>query len=797
VQQEREILARLAQRLVFANTPGEVAHFARDAALSLFDFHAFFFDTFDESTQKYANVLAMDTVEDVLMTVTMESPAPSESVRQSMQGKPVLINREPAGSLEHFALFGSMRPSMSLMYVPVKREQRVVGILSVQSYTPHRYTDKDLMVLIQLADLCAVALEKSRFYAALEQSEERYRAVIESANDAIYTKDTERRYTSANPKTLEIFGLSADQLLGKREEELVEEKHAKSARQSDEHVLKTGESIEATERIRRSGRDYILHIVKAPQRNETGKVVGIIGIARDVTELMGAQEQLRRLSNAIEQATEAIVILNQQRIVEYVNPAFTEITGYAPAEVIGNNLDILWSGKHPIEFFEEMWRTAEAGETWSGSIMNRKKDGSLYEEETTLTPVRNAQGAIVNFVEVKRDVTRERELERQLLLAQKMEAIGTLAGGIAHDFNNLLTGVIGYAQLAREQLGENHPCAPDLDQILGGAERAASLTRQLLAFSRRQIIEPTAVNLNHVVNDLLKMLRRVIGESIEITVALAPTLKAIKVDPGQIEQVLMNLCVNARDAMPKGGVLKIETATVELGDEYRLTHPWIYPGEYTLLTVSDTGVGMTEAVRQRIFEPFFTTKEVGRGTGLGLAVVYGIVRQHDGFIHVYSEPGHGTAFKIYFPVREEEDITAIHRDVQLTVGGTETILIAEDEEPVRELMQRILQSFGYKILLAKDGEEAIQVLAEHKDDIDLAILDLVMPRIGGAAIYKSIRSVRRGLKVLFISGYASTSLEDTTVRISGMPFLSKPFTPTALIQRVRSVLDSPPPTDNS
>ena len=370
-----------------------------------------------------------------------------------------------------------------------------------------------------------------------------------------------------------------------------------------------------------------------------------------------------------------------------------------------------------------------------------------------------------------------------------MESVGTLAGGIAHDFNNALTGIIGYADLLRMRLGGDPLALADLDEISRAAERAATLTRQLLTFARRQVLEPVNLNLRDVVKDLMRFFVKVAGEQIEVKTSLAPDTPTIAADRGQIEQILMNLIVNARDAMAGGGQLLVETGEVFLEDDYIQEHQYMERGRYALLEVSDTGIGMDEATRERAFEPFFTTKGPDKGTGLGLSVVYGIVKQHKGSINLYSEPGKGSTFKIYIPAIEAAPEVRVAVKPEPIRGGSETILLAEDEEPIRALAERILKEIGYTVLSASNGEEAIEVFRRHKETISLAVLDVVMPRMSGKAAFETIHKLNPLLKVIFMSGYTANAIHQSFVLTTGLPYLSKPFGPSSLTRKVREVLD--------
>ncbi len=422
----------------------------------------------------------------------------------------------------------------------------------------------------------------------------------------------------------------------------------------------------------------------------------------------------------------------------------------------------------------------------------KRKDGSLLNVQLSGRAVRNAARQIEYYEAFVRDVTEQRRLQQQLVQAQKMEAVGRLAGGIAHDFNNLLTAILGSADLALDSLTAGVPEREEIEEIRKAALRAADLTRQLLAFSRQQVIAPTVLNPNDVVATVDKLLRRLLGEDVELRVVLASDLAAVKVDPSQLEQVVLNLAVNARDAMPNGGKLTIETQNVELNQEYVRGHLSAQPGSYVMLAVSDTGVGMDAATQARIFEPFFTTKEKGKGTGLGLATVYGIVKQSGGWIWVYSEPGHGTTFKVYFPrVAEVAAPAAPTPAPPASVRGSETVLLVEDEEMILKLVHKVLQANGYTVLVAASGGDAERVAGQHDGPIHLLMTDVVLPGLNGREVARRLEATRPGIRVLYLSGYTDDAIVHHGVLEPGVAFLQKPFSPTVLGRKVREVLDSP------
>ena len=476
-----------------------------------------------------------------------------------------------------------------------------------------------------------------------------------------------------------------------------------------------------------------------------------------------------------------------------VNAAVVRILGYdAAADVLGLHMarDVYADAAERQRLVERdsysarQYDNVEA--TW------KRRDGRLLTVQLSVRAVRDAAGRVEYYETFVRDVTDQRRLQQQVLQSQKLEAVGRLAGGIAHDFNNLLTVITSYSDLLLEDLSPGDPKRDDLEQVRKAADGAAALTRQLLAFSRQQVVEPRVVSLNTVVEGLQKILRRVIGEDVELTTTLAPDLGAVRADVGQLEQVLMNLAVNARDAMPTGGRLTIETANVEHDPDYARGHDAAAVRRFAMLAVSDTGCGMDDATKAKIFEPFFTTKEPGKGTGLGLATVYGIVQQAGGFIWVYSEPGHGTSFKIYLPQVDATAEVAAAATGARAPGGTETVLLVEDAAAVRAVTKQVLERHGYAVLEAPDGEAAVRLAQRHRGPIHLLLTDVVMPRVSGRELAEQLARVRPDTRVLYASGYTDDSVVRHGILESGTAYLQKPFSPESLARKVREVLDAPP-----
>ncbi len=523
------------------------------------------------------------------------------------------------------------------------------------------------------------------------------------------------------------------------------------------------------------------------------EILGCVVTLTDITERKRSEAALRLQSAALNAAANAIVITDRGGTIQWANPAFTNLTGYTPAEAIGRTpKDLVNSGVHDQAFYTHLWDTILAGGVWFGEVTNRHKDGSQYLEEMTITPVKDDHGEITHFVALKRDLTSERALQMEFRQAQKMEAVGRLAGGVAHDFNNLLTVILTSCSFIEEELREADPIREDIHTIREASQSAATLTRQLLAFSRRQVLQPQTLDLNALVGGMEKMLGRLLGEDIIIRFQAASDLGLVIADPGQLEQVVVNLAVNARDAMAQGGTLAIDTANVDVSEAFAREHGGTSAGKYARLTVADTGCGMDPDILARAFEPFFTTKEVGKGTGLGLSTVYGIVQQSGGLLAVSSEVGRGTTFSVYLPLEAagaQAWRPAAATAPASTAARGEAILLVEDNEPLRVLAARALRKLGYRVLEAGGLEEARRI-SETEKAIDLLLADVVMPGGSGHAVRVAVLGSHPGLKVLYMSGYTDDAIVQHHVLEPDVALLQKPFTPDSLGAKVREVLDA-------
>ncbi len=619
-----------------------------------------------------------------------------------------------------------------------------------------------------------------------------YRLLLGAVADIICSATPEGVIEYASPNVADVLGFSDRELLGRHFGELVHRKDLRLATEVFRRAVGAPDEIHAAQlRVgHRDGSHRWFEVRGRAVADDQGRVQRLVTVARDVTEERRRAEDHRLLATAVAEAAEAILVTDRRGAVEYVNPAFERITGYRAEEILGHNPRVLKSGKHPPEFYQELWATILDGRTWQGQFINRRKDGSLYHEQASIAPVHGARGEIVRFVAVKNDVTEQHRLEQQLQQASRLQAVGRLAGGIAHDFNNLLTTISGYSDLILTVLEPDHPCREDMLQIVKAADRASSLTRQLLAFSRQEVIDPRPVAPSVVIAELRPMLERLIGEDVELRVELDPDTGTVLADPSQLDQVVMNLAANARDAMPVGGTLTIAAGNVNLDAASADELDHLPPGDYVRVTVSDTGVGMSAEVRERIFEPFFTTKELHRGTGLGLATVYGVIKQNSGSVVCHSRLGEGASFVIHLPRLAVAAVSAAPPKPRAEPrSGHETILLVEDEAPVRRLVRRALERHGYRVEEAAGGEEAVRRVADEGLEFDLVVTDVVMPRLSGPEMVDLLRAGRPALKAVFMSGYAESAVVRRGVIPAGTAFLQKPFDSEELLAKVREVLD--------
>jgi len=626
--------------------------------------------------------------------------------------------------------------------------------------------------------------DRKKAEQAMSDSESRFKALHNATFGGIAIHD-KGKILDCNYGLSEITGYEVDELIGMNGLLLISES-------TRETVLKNIESgyEEPYEAIglRKNGEEYPLRLA-AKNIPYKGKDVRVVEF-RDITERKRAEEEHVLLMAAIEQAAEIIVITDAEGSIQYVNPAFERITGYTREEAENKGPRILLGGEQDNEFHTDMWNQLLRGEIWEGRFINRKKNGTFYTEEATISPVRDASGKVVNYVAIKADISEALVRDEQLHQAQKMESIGQLAGGVAHDFNNLLMGIMGYVELCRDELGPGHPISEWLEEISLAAHRSAAITRQLLTFARKQTITPKVIDLNSTISGMLKLLRRMIGENIDLIWIPSAIPWPVKMDPGQIDQILANLFVNARDAIDGVGKVTIETSNVTITSEEIKADEGVPPGKYVMITVADNGCGMDEHTLKNIFDPFFTTKEVGKGTGLGLSTLYGIIKQNNGFVNASSKAGEGTTFRVYLP-RFISAIEAISNGGLSSViaGGTETILLAEDEKSVREISRLFLERLGYTVLVAAKPDEALQKASEHKGTIHLLLSDVVMPGMSGPDLAEELAETHPETKHLFMSGYSANVIAEREARGEKVHFLAKPFTCENLAMKIREIMN--------
>lgn len=627
--------------------------------------------------------------------------------------------------------------------------------------------------------------ERKKAEQALVESEQKYRELVETTPDAIFINVKNEIIYANNACVNLLEGKTVNEFLGRSPLEFIHPAHHEKFNRVIQHILETQEKPPVTEVKMRSLHGHILSAELTASSFVHGNRPGIMVILRDITDRIQAQSDRQLLYTAIEQAAEAIVITDTAPVIQYVNPAFEKITGYNRDEALGRNPSILSSGEHSLEFYQNMWETITSGQTWEGQFINRRKDGSVYFEEVTISPILDDVGKITHYVGVKSDITQERELEEQFRQAQKMEAVGQLAGGVAHDFNNLLTIIGGYSDMLNSQLPQGGP-KEMLSSIIQASERAQALTRQLLAFSRKQTLSPEIVEPNNLIERYLKMLERLISEDISLQFEPGEGVKPIYIDAGQLEQVLMNLTVNARDAMPQGGKILIRSFMAGPANNLEMNQNG---QEYVGISVADSGVGMDEQIQARIFDPFFTTKEQGKGTGLGLSTVHGIVKQSGGDIQLKSRPGIGTTFTLYFPVTQKKP----KKSVQFQSEEPERslinakVLIVDDDPGILTFIERVLTAKQYSIVSHHSAEDAVASFQEEPEGFDLVLTDVVLTGKSGIELANICKNIRNDIPVIFMSGYPTDKLEEY-IQEKAVTMLTKPFQPAQLYSVIENEL---------
>lgn len=646
------------------------------------------------------------------------------------------------------------------------------------------------MILLAIEDIT----ERKRIESLLEASEEKYRELVQNVNSIILKMDPEGKVTFFNKFAQTFFDYTEKEILGRYVAGTIVPE-TDSAGLDLDFMIKDIEIHpdkyinNENENMRRNGERVWVAWTNKAIRDRNGKVIEILCIGNDITERRRMENELKeyeeRFRRLFETAKDGLLLIDKQtgNIVN-VNPAIMDMLGYCSEEFIGKKLKDIGLLKDLKDFKETILELIQAGFINYENVFAETKQGQLIDVDIHM--VDRARFIQCNV----RDITERKKLSAQLLQSQKMEAIGHLVGGIAHDFNNILSGIIAYQSLVDEKMKDDDPLRPYLNELNKLTEKAAILTRSLLAYSRKQVLEMKPADINKIVFGIQKILDRLIGEDIEFKVHIAAEELIANVDIGQIEQVLLNLATNARDAMPRGGVLSISTEHVQIDSSFIQANSYGEVGNYAVLSVTDTGVGIDEKTTEHIFEPFFTTKEVGKGTGLGLAMVYGIIKQHNGFINVYSRHGEGATFKIYLPLILTKEEIVEKAELAPVPYGKETILLAEDDIAFRKVSRIFLENYGYKVLEAIDGEDALSVFSENSAGIKLIVTDMIMPKMLGNEVYEKARMIRPDIKCLFISGYSNEIIKKIGILKEGVNFISKPFSPYNLLRKVREVLDA-------
>ena len=634
--------------------------------------------------------------------------------------------------------------------------------------------------------------ERKQAEQALANEQALLRSLVDNLPVAVYLKDLAGRKILANPVDLRNMGLTSEaQVLGKTDFDLFPPAEAATFYADDQLVVQTGQPVLNREEklTRRDGSVRCLLTSKVPVFDHAGAVTGLAGIGLDITERKRAEEQLNLQFSALTAAANAIVITDPTGKIEWVNPSFTRVTGYSAEEVIGRNPRVLKSGEHPPQFYADLWAAITTGQVWQGELMNKRKNGRLYTEEMTITPVRGTDGKITHFVAIKQDVTEERMLQNRMQQTQKLEAIGTLAGGIAHDFNNMLAAMFGYCYLLEQDTQGNRAAQESIAEIFKAANRAKELVQQILTFSRKREQKREVIQLEPIVKEAAKFLRASLPAQINIEKSFAADTPAVLADPTQVYQVAMNLATNALHAMEdRPGTLTVNLESFQPEEDFLHVHPECRPVPYARLTVADTGQGMDARTLERIFEPFFTTKPTGKGTGLGLAVVHGIVQAHEGFITVESQVGRGTTFRVYFPAQAADAAAIETTAAQLPRGQGQNLLLVDDEPALTRSLRQLLSRLNYQITTSNSPREAIVLFQQDPARFDLVITDLAMPEMNGLAVARQLHALRPDLPVLLTSGFTS-DLTPENLREAGIQeVVPKPVSLTLLAAVVQRAL---------
>ncbi len=632
--------------------------------------------------------------------------------------------------------------------------------------------------------------------------QQRLAGILRGTNSGTWEWNVQTGETVFNERWAEIIGYTLEELSPVSIETWKKNAHPDDLKVSNELLDKnfSGEldyyECEARMKHKDGSWVWVLDRGRVVSWTNDGKPLMMMGTHQDISSRMQAEDQDRFLGAITANMSDSIVVTDTSFKITYMNKAGQELFGYSIDELRGKTPDLLNAESNGEEIQRDLYETISLGKVYFGESLNRRKDGSSFVCEYKVMPLIDENEAVYAYIGIQRDITERKQAEEekqqlrdQLTQSQKMESVGRLAGGVAHDFNNMLNVIMGQAEITLDAMATGDPRRKSINEIVKAAERAAEMTKQLLAFSRKQVVEPKVVDLNDLIENLYKMLVRMISEDIVLKIVAKQGLGHIRIDHSQVEQILLNLAINARDAMPHGGEMIIETTNVTLDEDYCARYANVTSGPYVLLAVSDTGTGMDAETQAKIFEPFFTTKELDKGTGLGLATVYGIVEQNDGHIEVSSELGKGSTFKLYFPHVLEVANSIVQPEPSVVVGGTETLLVVEDEELLRELATDVLSRIGYEVLAVGNGDDALVLAEEYEGPIQLLLTDIVMPGMNGRELAEQLSSRRPSIKILYTSGYAPSIISNRGVLDEGLEFISKPYKIATLTSRIRRLLD--------
>ncbi|MBI4827625.1 MAG: PAS domain S-box protein [Nitrospinae bacterium] len=714
---------------------------------------------------------------------------------QTMKDSPCIVPRRAREAFPSDTMLAELGAESYIGALLRGKSGAPLGVLAALDTKPLENREIAESTMNVFAERVSAELERLRAEETHLRSEAQYRALFENSRDAIYMTRPEGRLVDANQAFLDLFGYTRGELLELSAEQLYADPADRLRLIELTHAQGGVKDMEI--RFVRKNGDIVTCLVSgAARRDHEGNVIEYQAVVRDMTGRMLRDAELARLATAVSQTAEIIIVTDRDGLVQYVNPAFERLTGYPAREIAGQSTRLLKSGLHTPEFYKDMWDTILRGEVWTSRITNRRKDGRLIEVESSISPVFGADGMITNFVAVQRDVSREISLERRLRQTQKMEAIGTLAGGIAHDFNNILTSIIGYTELSLDEAENGSRMADNLAEILAASERARDLVRQILTFARKGEQERQPVEMSVVVKEALRLIRSIMPDNITLTPRLDPGPSRILGDPTQIHQVVMNLCSNAIHSMADtGGSLKVELDTVVVDKSTGALYPALKHGRYVRLAVGDTGHGMDKQTMERIFEPFFTLKPVGKGTGLGLTVVHGIVTNFAGVIDVASEPGKGSTFTLFFPLTTPDGEEAPRAETpNLPMGAGERVLLLDDESSVVNISGRIMARLGYLVESFTSAEEALAELARRPGEFDVIVTDQSMPGMSGDVFAERARLARPGIPIIITSGYSPTLSPERLAALGVSEFMLKPVNARELAAALRRALKDHPPS---